>query len=236
MGTPCNLQRGNVTRSTFKKVPRNADHSLMSSHRVRTLQASWRSRVLFALGLGLAAALSSAQGSSVFASTQSQELFDSFRDGATVLSERGFEFYEDALFGYGNDFVIVTVLAVRDSGATFVSPPRVTVRVHRVLRGNLRRGVHELEWLPEPLYMPCSMGEGENIARWQKTPLAGPAVGKRLILSGVVERSGLWGANAWSRFEDDLDTRRVVEERIHAWKPRHEAWLKQVRDLALSRR
>ncbi len=86
--------------------------------------------------LRIAAAFLIAHCPGAFASTQSQQLFDGFRDGVIVLSENGFEFHEDV----------------------------------------------------------------------------------------------------WSRFEDEVDTRRVVEERIRAWKPRHETWLKQVRELGLSGR
>ncbi|MEO6462242.1 MAG: hypothetical protein ABIP29_04140 [Candidatus Eisenbacteria bacterium] len=188
-----------------------------------------------AFSAALALVLSAMAGTNASASTQSDELSRSFREGALVLTERGHEFYEDALFGVGNEFVVASILAVHDSGATQASPPRVTIRVERNLRGGLRRGVQVIEWLPAPLFMPCPMGERENIAAWERTPLRGPTTGRRLILSGRVGRSGQWGSDVWSRFADEPEVRRVVEERIRAWRPRHDAWLKQERAVTSAR-
>jgi len=201
----------------------------MTPARPCPIRTSRRTRV--AIAFGFVAGLLLAPHPNAIASTQSQQLIDSFRNADGVVSERGYEDYEDALFGYGNDFVIATILAVRDSGATQANPPTVTIRVERVLRGDFRRGVHEVEWLPEPLFMPCPLGAEAMIARWRQTPLSGPIVGKRLILSGTT-RSGVWGANVWSRFEDEPDTRRVVEDGLKRWKPHHDAWRKSVAELA----
>ena len=198
----------------LQEVGKSADHSGMTSRRD------------LAMTLVLSAMLAGGPAASVSASVKSDALRASFREGAMVMTRFGPEFYEDALFGSGDDFVVATITAVRDQGATQARPPRVTARVDRTLRGDLQPGLHEIEWLPKPLFMPCPMGEAENIAAWERTPLAGPVVGSRLILAGKVGASGLWGANVWARFADEPDTRQVVEERIRAWQPRHEAWRK----------
>jgi len=140
-----------------------------------------------------------------------------------VLSHDGFESYEDVRYGKGDEFIVATILAVRDSGATFASPPRVRIRVHETLRGAVRRGVHEIEWMAPELYMPCAVGEGENIRRRNATPLKGPAVGRRMILAGRGGTSGLWGAKVWVRLAATDSTRAQVIRDLERWKPKYDA-------------
>ncbi len=105
-------------------------------------------------------------------------------DGDIVLDERGFATLEEVLYSGDYDIVVATILAVSDSGASQANPPRVTIDVHEVLRGSLPRGVQIIRWMPPPLYMPCTVGEEDNIRRWNAQPMKGPAVGPRMSLGG----------------------------------------------------
>jgi hypothetical protein len=90
---------------------------------------------------------------------------------------------EQLIYTQGWDLVVATVVAA-DSQGTNVRPPHVRLRVEECLYGSLPAGTMDARWSPEPLYVPCPVGEAGNIARWEATALPAPPVGTKWILVG----------------------------------------------------
>lgn len=88
----------------------------------------------------------------------------------------------EAVFGSGLDFVVATILAVRDSGATNAHPPVVTIRVEERLGGKAVRGEQAIVWWPQFPYLDRLAGQEETIRRWGEQPMGGPVVGAKMIL------------------------------------------------------
>jgi hypothetical protein len=121
------------------------------------------------------------------------------------------------LYGGDDDFVVATVVSVRDSFSTNARPPLVTIKVTEVLRGTLREGRHDVEWPPAPLMIPCAVGEQGNIRRWENTPLKGPAVGSRLILGGMRGADGAWQSDAFLRWDESSSVGMEARRKIREW-------------------
>ncbi len=96
-----------------------------------------------------------------------------------------------------SDVVVATVEQVDQENATNARPPRVTLRIREVLRGDpeadRRRGL----WAPFPHDVDYGVIETNPIYQaWARQPLAGPTPGTELILLGEMqqeeERSIFW--------------------------------------------
>lgn len=149
------------------------------------------------------------------------DLFAALPAGAIRHPMGWFEEYDDRwFFGGDEDFLVVTIVSVRDSGATNANPPDVTVRVEEVLRGRYEPGVQPIGWPAVPLFLPCAVGEGATIRRWQNTPLPGPPIGSRMILGGHMTAEGRWVCDGMMRWKDDGSFEAAeVRRKIREWGP-----------------
>jgi hypothetical protein len=144
-----------------------------------------------------------------------------------VLTQRGFSTLDGVIYGGDFDIEVATIVAVRDSGATQANPPLVTIDLHEMLRGSRPRGIMTIRWMPTPLYMPCAVGEGGTIRRWEQTPMRGPAVGSKMILGGEWDwRTGMWGCSVFCRWKYSDSLRDKVRQNVRLWKPRVDARLR----------
>ncbi|HLC76517.1 MAG TPA: hypothetical protein VJB82_05405 [Candidatus Peribacterales bacterium] len=99
---------------------------------------------------------------------------------------------EGRIAGSNYDVVVATVESVSTPVATNKNPPLVTLQIHDVLRGDKTLDRHCAIWAPFPHDVDyVGGGSQERIAQWEKQPLEGPAVGKKMILLGEKsERNG----------------------------------------------
>lgn len=71
--------------------------------------------------------------------------------------------WDEEVVGGDLGVVVATIVSVDDSAATLGNPPRVLLKVERVLRGAVPAATFEMRWRPYPLYSipsanPCSPG------------------------------------------------------------------------------
>lgn len=121
-------------------------------------------------------------------------------------------------FTKGWDLVVAEV-AGADTGGARGHPPKVMLRVTRVLQGAPGPRNLEVGWDPVPLYLPCMTGEEENIKRWEATAYPAPAVGTRWILGvSFSPYDHAWHGEAFFRepYSDSLLAR--FEPEAKQWK------------------
>ena len=84
------------------------------------------------------------------------------------------------------DVVVATVERVENRRATNGNPPRVTLRIHEVLRGDPMRDRTNAIWEPTPNGFdfgdPAILSAA--LAKWEKAPLESPKVGAKFVLWG----------------------------------------------------
>ncbi len=108
------------------------------------------------------------------------------------------------------DVLVVTVLAVGDTGATNGNPPRVELGVEEVLRGDDRAATVTATW-QAPVFHEDVKDSGGVTEAWKARPLAGPEIGAKLIVFsiGPAEAAGVQAASVY-RFSPE--NRAVVVE------------------------
>lgn len=124
---------------------------------------------------------------------------------------------DEVILSQGWDLVVAHVVR-SDSGGTRGSPPQLTLQVDRTLRGRGLAGSLETVWAPQPLFVPCPVGEEGNIRRWRESSYPAPPPGSRWILAGVrAPNDSLWRNSEFFRwpYSDSLLTH--FESAIAAW-------------------
>ena len=125
------------------------------------------------------------------------------------------------------DIVIATVDSVDDENATNGNPPRLTLTIHAVLRGDLALERRQARW-PAPPHGIDTINEESNrrLRQWSETPLKGPRPGASMILAGQVQqRRGDETGWFWiyDDFEDTAANRRLAEKGIQQGEDRRRA-------------
>ena len=110
------------------------------------------------------------------------------------------------------DVVVAQVKEVPEGRErTFGNPPRVTVEVTEVLRGNHPKGKLTVVWGPGPNDIDTTDREAE-LKAWKSNEMAAPAVGSRWIMFGRHYDDVLWtradGRLAWSEENVTRDGKR----------------------------
>lgn len=83
------------------------------------------------------------------------------------------------------DVFVATVVRVADREATNGDPPRVWVKVHEVLRGDVKVVRSPAVWSPRFHGIDWVGGDSEALLQsWKAKPFPGPKVGEKFILGG----------------------------------------------------
>ena len=81
--------------------------------------------------------------------------------------------------------IVASIEQVDDQGASNGEPPKVTLLVSEVLRGNMQPGRLRARWLPFPHDIDYGGGDSEErLGKWTARPLSGPKLGLKMILIG----------------------------------------------------
>jgi hypothetical protein len=162
----------------------------------------------------------------VHAATQAwrREQFDIYYQGDLARYPRyvmeEFRSGEELVFTQGWDLLAAEVVHA-DTGGTRGHPPRITLRVDKVLKGRLDGPTCVAVWEPEPFDLPCLTGEEENLARRAKSPYPAPALGSRWVLGGVRgPNDSLWHCQELCRWPYSDSLVAYFRHRELVWKPR----------------
>jgi hypothetical protein len=133
------------------------------------------------------------------------------------------------------DIWIVSVVEVRDEGATNASPPTVRVIIEDILRGSGRRGPAAAVWRGATRagdFGPAAPGEASRAKpEWKTRPLPGPAPRDRLIVFGRRVQDGSLGVESWAVFRDTPQNRETARRAMAP--PERSGWVQGPVALAL---
>jgi hypothetical protein len=90
------------------------------------------------------------------------------------------------------EILIGTVESVSTGPSTMENPPEVTLRVHEVLRGELRPGsTVKAVWSGPPHEVPDTSPQiEESRKKWANVPIEKPGVGSKFLLAGIMWEDG----------------------------------------------
>jgi hypothetical protein len=125
------------------------------------------------------------------------------------------------------DVLVVTVVEMRDEGATNAAPPRGRVRVEQTLRGRPRRGEAAAVWQPPVRHAdlePAPSGRpapSRPTAEWQRRPLAAPGAGERVLVFALPADDGVLRVQSWAVYratpENVATARRHMAPAERSW-------------------